>query len=170
MTIQLKPFQWVDHGVSPPQPIPGRPQLAAQYPADALGHRSMRTGRGGDWYRECGALPDAKRAKPKVCGLFIEVAGVTGVLAARQANDVGFPVRSGHRIDRACACLKSHKKRFRLAEPGFALPLTVDVVSPVDPTMPPSMVNWLQRTVASSTHNVQNQYVGVADDYAAFCF
>lgn len=166
MTTQLEPLQWVDHGVSPPQPIPDDPQLAAQYLADALGHPVYAYWTWRRLVQEYGALPDAKRAKPKVCGLLIEVAGVTefwqqGRLMtsdSQSAPDIGSIV---------LALLKSHKKRFRLTRPGQALMPTAPIPSPMATAMPPSMVNWLQRTGRLFNQHVQTNTLGVADDYAA---
>ncbi len=165
---QSEALRWVDHGVSPPHWLPDDPHLAAQYLADALGHPVYACWTWRRLVQEYGALPDARRAKPKVCGLLIDVPAVTEfwqrgkllTLDSQSAPDVDSIV---------LALLKSHKKRFRLAQAGRALAPTADVSSPMETqtAMPPSMVSWLQRTGRLFNPHRQTNTLGAADDYAA---
>jgi integrase/recombinase XerC len=100
--------RWVDHGVSPPQWLPQDPYAVALYLTEALGHPVFENWTWQRLVQVYGALPDARRAKPKVCRLLIEVAQVTEVwhqgklriLASEQAPDVAQVVLS---------LLKTHK-------------------------------------------------------------
>lgn len=165
---QAEDLQWVDHGVSPPHWVPGDPQLAAQYLADALGHPVYERWTWRRLVQAYGALPDARRAKPKVCGLLIEVPAVTEFWQRGKLLTLDSP--SAPDVESiVLALLKSNKKRFRLAQSGCALAPTADVPSPIEgqTAMPPSMVGWLQRTGRLFNPHQQTNTLGAADDYTA---
>ena len=59
---------WVDHGVMPAHAVPPAPELAAQYLANALMHPVYERWNWQRLIKIYGALPDARRAKPRVWG------------------------------------------------------------------------------------------------------
>jgi integrase/recombinase XerC len=67
---------WVDQGVTPAQAVPTTPELAAQYLANALMHPVYEHWNWQRLIKVYGALPDARRAKPRVCKLLLNVASV----------------------------------------------------------------------------------------------
>lgn len=157
---------WVDHGVSPPQWLPQDPRAAAGYLTEALGHPVFETWTWQRLVQVYGALPDARRAKPKVCRLLIEVAQVTEVwhrgklqtLPSEQAPDVARVVLS---------LLTNHKKRFKGASVEHALMVSEARSAPVEHTVAPGLVSWLQRTGRLHNPHPQTNTLGVSDDYVA---
>ena len=158
--------RWVDYGVSPPQWLPQDPSTTAVYLTEVLGHPVFETWTWQRLVQVYGALPDAKRSKPKVCSLLIEVAQVTEVwhqgklqtLASEQAPDVERVVLS---------LLKSHKKRFRQVPIGQSLVMDAEASAPAQPIVAPGLVPWLQRTGRLYNPHPQTNTLGVEDDYAA---
>ena len=57
---------WVDHGVTPAQAVPRDPELAAKYLGNALTHPVFERWNWQRLIKVYGALPDGRRAKPKV--------------------------------------------------------------------------------------------------------
>lgn len=158
--------RWVDHGVLPPQWLPQDPQAAARYLTEALGHPVFECWTWRRLVQVYTALPDARRAKPKVCRLLIEVAQVTEVwhqgklqtLASEQAPDVARVVLS---------LLKNHKKRFKEAPTEQSLVVSEVTPAPVEHIVAPGMVSWLQRIGRLYNPHPQTNTLGVGDDYAA---
>ena len=166
MSTSHEATRWVDDGVSPPQWLPQDPSSAALYLTEVLGHPVFEIWTWQRLVQVYGALPDAKRSKPKVCHLLIEVAQVTEVwhrgklqtLASEQAPDVELVVLS---------LLKSHRKRFRQVPTGQALVVDAEASAPVLTIVAPCLVPWLQRTGRMHNPNAQTNTLGVGDDYAA---
>ena len=158
--------RWVDYGVTPPQWLPQDPSTTAVYLTEVLGHPVFETWTWQRLVQVYGALPDAKRSKPKVCSLLIEVAQVTEVwhqgklqtLASEQAPDVERVVLS---------LLKSHKKRFWQVPTRQSLVVDAEASAPVQPIVAPGLVPWLQRTGRLYNPHPQTNTLGVEDDYAA---
>lgn len=157
---------WIDHGVTPPQWVPQDPHAAALYLAEALGHPVFETWTWQRLVKVYGALPDAKRAKPQVCRLLIELAQVTEVwnqgkllaMSSESAPDVAQVVHT---------LLKSHKKRFKVLPADQALVVSEAVSAPVEHTVAPGLIRWLQRTGRLHNPHPQTNTLGVGDDYAA---
>jgi integrase/recombinase XerC len=166
MPISHEVARWVDYGVSPPQCLPQDSSAAALYLTEALGHPVFETWTWQRLVKAYGTLPDAKRSKPKVCRLLIEVTQVTEVwhqgklqsVASEQAPDVARVVLS---------LLKSYKKRFRHVSTGQVLVVDEQASTPVEPIVAPGLVNWLQRTGRLYNIHPQTNTLGVEDDYAA---
>jgi integrase/recombinase XerC len=166
MSTPLDVARWVDYGVSPPQWLPQDPCAAAVYLTEALGHPVLETWTWQRLVQVYGALPDAKRSKPKVCSLLIEVAQVTEVwhqgklqtLASEHAPDVARVVLS---------LLKNHKKRFRQVPIGQDLVVDAEASAPVQPIVAPGLIPWLQRTGRLYNPHPQTNTLGVDDDYGA---
>lgn len=163
------PVAWVDHGVVPPRRLPPEPNAIAAYLSDALGHPVYERWTWTRLIKVYGALPDARRAKPTVCRLLIDVPEVVEVwqrgrlraLPSSEAASVESVVR---------ALLNSHGKRFKAAptaasvSPDAAAGHTVDTF----PTaLPCNVVEWLQRRGRLANPHDDTNTLGAADDHAA---
>ncbi len=157
---------WVDHGVTPAQAVPRDPELAAQYLSNALTHPVFERWNWQRLIKVYGALPDGRRAKPKVCKLLIDAESVVeywqkGKLQVVVATDAPNPAAI------VLAVLKSQKTRFRQAvaeDLQDKAPATLDG-QPVP--FSAALVIWLQRTGRLYNPHEHTNTLGAGDDYAA---
>lgn len=157
---------WVDQGVTPAQAVPTTPELAAQYLANALMHPVYEHWNWQLLIKAYGALPDARRAKPRVCKLLLNVAsaveywqkGKLHVVAGPDAPDPAAIV---------AAVLKSHRTRFRLVTAGMS-PKSTDTDLDDQPVpFSVALRTWLQRTGRLYNPHGHTNTLGATDDYAA---
>lgn len=113
-----------------------------------------------------GALPDARRAKPRVCKLLLNTEAVVeywqkGKLHVVAESDAPDPASI------VLAMLKAHKTRFRLATKGVTVKTTP--ISLDDQPFPFAVAlrAWLQRTGRLYNPHEHTNTLGASDDYAA---
>lgn len=157
---------WVDHGVTPAYVISPSPELAAQYLANALMHPVYERWNWQRLIKVYGALPDARRAKPRVCKLFLTTEAVVeywqkGKLHVVIGADAPDPAAI------VLAVLKSHKTRFRLVTPGFPATSTKTSVDGGPLPFAIALRSWLQRTGRLYNPHEHTNTLGAGDDYAA---
>jgi integrase/recombinase XerC len=157
---------WVDHGVTPAHAVPTAPEFAAQYLANALMHPVYEHWNWQRLIKVYGALPDARRAKPRVCKLLLNAKAVVeywqkGKLQVVAESDAPAPSTI------VLAVLKSHKTRFRLATAG--MPSKAIQASLDGEPVPFATVlrTWLQRTGRLYNPHEHTNTLGASDDYAA---
>lgn len=162
------PAAWVDHGVVPPQRLPSEPAAVAAYLSEALGHPVYERWTWTRLIKVYGALPDAKRAKPTVCRLLIDVPEVVEVwqrgrlraLPSGEAASVESVVRG---------LLNSHAQRFKAAP--MAASVSPDAaghdVDTFTTALPCNVVEWLQRRGRLANPHDDTNTLGATDDHAA---
>lgn len=157
---------WVDHGVTPAHAVPTTPALAAQYLAHVLMHPVYEPWNWQRLIKSYGALPDARRAKPRVCKLLLNTEAVVeywqkGKLHVVAESDAPDPASI------VLAMLKSHKTRFRLATAG--VPVKTAPISLDDQPIPFAFAlrAWLQRTGRLHNPHEHTNTLGARDDYTA---
>jgi site-specific recombinase XerD len=171
------PTGWVDHGVVPPRRLPSDPTAIAAYLADALGHPVYERWTWTRLIKAYGTLPDARRIKPAVCRLLIDVPEVVDVwhrgrLIAQPSNDAA----SIEAV--VLALLKSHGGRFKAApiaalvtsssgasRPGAAA--ASDDLRAFGNAVPSNMDGWLQRRGRLVNPHDDTNTLGAIDDHAA---
>ncbi len=168
MQVEVTPESsplWVDHGVAPAQAVPTTPELAAQYLANVLMHPVYEHWNWQRLIKAYGALPDARRTKPRVCKLLLNTGAVVeywqkGKLHVVAESDAPDPAAI------VLAVLKSHKTRFRLA---MAVPTKKTQTSQDDQPVPFAFAlrTWLQRTGRLHNPHEHTNTLGANDDYAA---
>jgi integrase/recombinase XerC len=157
---------WVDQGITPAQVVPTTPELAAQYLANALMHPVYEHWNWQRLIKVYGALPDARRAKPRVCKLLLNVAlvveywqrGKLHVVAGQDAPDPTAIV---------AAVLKSHKTRFRFVTAGMPSKSTDTDLDDHRVPFAVALRTWLQRTGRLYNPNEHTNTLGATDDYSA---
>ncbi len=157
---------WVDQGVTPVQAVPTTPELAAQYLANALMHPVYEHWNWQWLIKVYGALPDARRAKPRVCKLLLNVASVVEywqrgklhVVAGADAPDPAAIVT---------AVLKSHKTRFRLVTADMPPKSTTTDLDDQPIPFAGALRTWLQKTGRLYNPHEHTNTLGANDDYAA---
>lgn len=157
---------WVDQGVNPAQAVPTTPELAAKYLANALMHPMYERW---SWQRLInvyGALPDARRAKPRVCNLLLNTETVVEYWQKGKLHVVAGPDAPDPAVI-VLAVLKSHKTRFRLVTAG--MPPKTAHTSLADQPIPWAVAlrNWLRRTGRLYNPHEHTNTLGATDDYAA---
>ena len=157
---------WVDHGVTPTLAVPTAPELAAQYLAGALMHPVYEHWNWQRLIKVYGALPDARRAKPRVCNLLLNVASVVEYWQKGKLHVVAGPDAPDPAAI-VLAMLKSHKTRFRLVTPGMALKTTDTSLDDQPIAFAVTLRAWLQRTGRLYNPHEHTNTLGANDDYAA---
>ncbi len=157
---------WVDHGVTPAHAVPPAPELAAQYLANALMHPVYERWNWQRLIKVYGALPDARRAKPRVCNLLLNAEAVVEYWQKGKLHVVAGP-DAPDPASIVLAVLKSHKTRFRLVTAG--MPAKITQTSPNDSQVPFAFAlrAWLQRTGRLYNPHEHTNTLGASDDYAA---
>lgn len=148
----------------PPQRLPAQANEVAAYLAEALGHPVYERWTWSRLAKVYGALPDARRAKPAVCRLLIDVPAVVEawqrgrmrVLPADQAPDLDAVVQ---------ALLATHGKRFQPAATELA-PACDTVALPAG-GLPATLSAWLQRRGRLANRHADTNTLGAIDDHAA---
>lgn len=157
---------WVDHGVTPAQAIPTAPELAAHYLANALMHPVYEHWNWQRLIKVYGALPDARRAKPRVCKILLTTEAVVeywqkGTLHVVMGSDAPDPAAI------VLAVLKSHKTRFRLVTQGSSSTITQSSVEGKLLPFAVALHSWLQRTGRLYNPHEHTNTLGASDDNAA---
>lgn len=149
--------------MTPPQRLPLQPEGIAVYLAEALGHPVYERWTWKRLIEGYGALPDARRAKPTVCRLLIDVPAVIEawqrgrllVTAEAQSPEVAQVV---------IALLKTHGRRFKAS----VTPVTdVTVVATAVDGLPVSLIGWLQRVGRFRNPHADTNTLGARDDHVA---
>lgn len=157
---------WVDHGVTPAHAVPPAPELAAQYLANALMHPVYERWNWQRLIKVYGALPHARRAKPRVCNLLLNSEAVVEYWQKGKLHMVAGPDAPDPAAI-VLAVLKSHKTRFRLVTAG--MPPKTTQTSLYDELVPFAftLCTWLQRTGRLYNPHEHTNTLGASDDYAA---
>jgi len=161
------PIRWIDTEPEPAQSVPTQASEAAQYLTQALGHTVYERWTWQQLVTVYGALPDARRAKPKVCRLLIEhpvaIEYWQGgrLLAVREADAPGVE-------QIVAALLKSHRRRFKQVD-SFTADASSDTGNAFAPapSLPASLIPWLQRSGRLFNPNPHTNTLGAGDDLAA---
>jgi site-specific recombinase XerD len=143
--------------------VPLDPNEAAQYLAQALTHPVYERW---DWRRLLKvfvALPDAKRTKPAVCRLLIDAPAVVEYWQQGRLHVIS-ESEAPALTQVVLALLKTHKKRFKAAQPGGD---AGQVPASPPALVPPSLTEWLRGTGRLYNPHAQTNTLGVTDDYAA---
>ena len=174
----VAPMTWIDLGVVPPRRLPAGPDAIAAYLAEVLGHPVYERWTWTRLIKAYGALPDARRVKPTVCRLLIDVPEV--VEAWRRGRLRAMPASEAPPIDAVVmALLKSHAGRFKATQTAAAViassPLRhgaagdradVAALAP-DDALPDNMVEWLRRRGRLVNLHADTNTLGATDDHAA---
>lgn len=155
-----QPF-WVDHGVTPPLCLPAQPEAIATYLATALGHPVYEHWTWRRLVQVYGALPDARRAKPRVCRLLIDAPAVIEAWQRGRLHIVPETQAPGV-AQVVLALLKTHARRFKACADSAA-EIGVQPMS----VLPVSLASWLQRTGRLHNPHPQTNTLGAADDHGA---
>lgn len=165
VTVPASSAFWVDHGVTPTHTVPTDPQSAAQYLATALLHPVYECWNWQRLIKVYGALPDARRAKPRVCNLLLNAAAVVEYWRKGKLHVVVAP-DAPDEASIVLSVLKSHKTRFRLAVAGTqSCALKTSDEQPVPFAL--TLRTWLQRTGRLYNPHEHTNTLGARDDYAA---
>ena len=157
---------WVDQGVTPAQTVPTAPELAAQYLSNVLMHPVYEHWNWQRLIKVYGALPDARRAKPRVCKLLLNVASVVEYWQKGKLHVVAGPDAPDPAAI-VVAVLKSHKTRFRLVAADMQ-PKSTDTDLDGQPIpFAVALRTWLQRTGRLYNPHEHTNTLGATDDYAA---
>ncbi len=157
---------WVDHGVTPAYVIAPSPELAAQYLANALMHPIYERWNWQRLIKVYGALPDARRAKPRVCKLLLITEAVVEYWQKGKLHVVA-PPDAPDPAAIVLAVLKSHKTRFRLVTPGIPSTTTQTSVEGKPLPFTVALRSWLQRTGRLYNPHEHTNTLGSNDDYEA---
>lgn len=157
---------WVDHGVTPAQAVPTTPELAAQYLANALMHPVYEHWNWQRLIKVYAALADARRAKPRVCNLLLNVAAVVEYWQKGKLHVVAGPDAPDTAVI-VLAVLKSHKTRFRLTTAGIPPKTTGPNLDDQPVAFAVALRTWLQRTGRLYNPHEHTNTLGACDDYAA---
>jgi len=175
MSTVATPLSWADHGVAPPRRLPTDALQAAAYLAEALGHPVYERWTWRRLMQVYGALPDARRAKPRVCAILVDAP--EAVEAWQRGRLLVATVAAAPSVDVVIAALlKAHRQRFKPSPavatvtdlaPGALAADQVPALLPSDAGFPASLTVWLQRT--GRLHNAQRDTntLGALDDHAA---
>jgi integrase/recombinase XerC len=157
---------WVDHGVTPAHAVPTTPELAAQYLANVLMHPVYEHWNWQRLIKAYGALPDARRAKPRVCKLLLNAQAVVEYWQKGRLQVVVVGPDAPDPAAIVLAVLKSHKTRFRLATAGS---VKITHASLDDQSVPFAVAlrTWLQRTGRLYNPHEHTNTLGATDDHAA---
>jgi integrase/recombinase XerC len=168
MNATMNPSDWIDHGVTPPRPLPDAVDAALAYVADALGHVVYTCWTLATIKQRYASLAEAKTGHPAVMRLLLDHPAAIeywdrGRVRTATTGDAATPETVLQRV------LHTHRRRFRLAvEAGVPVR---DGEPKREPTalavVPPPLVTWLARAgrfanVASATNTL-----GVGDDAQA---
>jgi site-specific recombinase XerD len=161
---------WLDTEAEPAQPLPSDAGAAAQYLAQALGHSVYERWTWQQLLKAYGALPDARRAKPKVCQLLIERPAVIEYWQRGRLMAVAEHEAPG--IDQVLsAVLKSHRRRFKqIGQAGYeGVSAGVDAPDALAAAqkLPAYLMPWLQRSGRLFNPHAHTNTLGAADDLAA---
>lgn len=157
---------WIDHGVTPAHAVPTDPVLAAQYLANALMHPVYERWNWQRLIKVYGALPDARRAKPRVCKLLLNAEAVVEYWQKGKLHVVAGP-DAPDPASVVLAVLKSHKARFRLVTAGMPAKTTQTSLDDQPVPFAFALRAWLQRTGRLYNPHEHTNTLGASDDYAA---
>lgn len=157
---------WVDHGVTPAHAVPTAPGLAAQYLGSVLMHPVYEHWNWQRLIKVYGALPDARRAKPRVCKLLLNAAAVVEYWQKGKLHVVAGPDAPDPAAI-VLAVLKSHKTRFRLVTAGMPPRTTATDLDHQPIQWAVALRTWLQRTGRLYNPHEYTNTLGANDDYAA---
>ena len=161
---------WIDTEPEPAQMLPADASEKARYLTHALGHTVYERWTWQQLLKVYGALPDARRAKPKVCSLLIEHPAVVEYWQRGRAQAVAeLDAPAVEAI--VAALLKSHRRRFKLASAFANLPSAeaAEVASELASVqiIPGYLVPWLQRSGRLFNPHAHTNTLGAGDDLAA---
>ena len=157
---------WIDTEPVPAQLLPADAGEKVRYLTRVLGHTVYERWTWQQLLKVYGALPDARRAKPKVCSLLIEHPAVVEYWQRGRSQAVAeLDAPAVEAI--VAALLKSHRRRFKLAsaEPAEAAEVASELASVQ--IIPGYLVPWLQRSGRLFNPHAHTNTLGAGDDLAA---
>ena len=162
--------RWLDQGVTPPQWLPESSVARAIYLTEALGQVVYERWTWQRLLKIHGTLADARRAKPKVCRILIDLPAVVEFWQRGRMHTV--PEAEAPSVEQVVfALLKTHSRRFKREGDGPSGAKEISVAeSNIDPaarSIPPALVSWLERCGRLQNPHPQTNALGAADDFNA---